>query len=474
MRLSKRKEEFKVNTWKFYWANFDSDKINSNLAVSPWSGHRRFGYDLIANLRPSRIVELGTHYGCSFFSFLQSCKDNNLNTQVIAIDTLKGDEQAGFYSDEVWDVVNNTLETYYSKQNYKLLRMYFKDALKEIEDESIDILHIDGLHTYEAVSEDYFSWLPKLKRDGIVLFHDIASELNYGTNKFWDEIKEKIPENYTFEHSWGLGVLLPKDNKMFSYFEEINLKEKILIYEYRAKYELVNTQLKDHIRMVEDRDKAIKANEKMINEKDKYHKILEDMIKERDKVIKHSEKMIDDREHYNKSLEKMIDDRDEAIKANEKMIDEREHYNKSLEKMIDERDRAIKANEKMIIEIQQYNKLLEDMVDERNKKIRENEEKILNINSYVKKIEQNQFESNECIKQLKCNIAILEEKNYENNQALVSMDIKINAQEKIIFEMNSIIENQKEVIVKKNEEIEKIYKRNFFERLINKGVNMED
>ena len=217
-----------MNTWIFNKVEFEADKKNDGLKTSPWSGHRNFAYDLVTYMKPKRIVELGTHYGCSFFSFLQACKDQHLDTEVIAIDCWEGDPQAGFYGDEVFSLVKETVDAFFKKQNKRLIKKYFDEALSDVEDESVDILHIDGLHTYEAVSNDYKNWLPKLKNNGIVLFHDVESSLGYGTNKFWEEMQKINPYNYTFNHSWGLGVLFPKGEKYYEEFEDLNMKDKIL------------------------------------------------------------------------------------------------------------------------------------------------------------------------------------------------------------------------------------------------------
>ena len=342
-----------MKQWIVNDVEFEADEINKELAVSPWSGHRQFAYDLVTFLKPMRIVELGTHFGCSFFAFLQACKDFNLDSQVIAIDSWEGDEQAGFYGEEVWKTVNKTLKEKFSNQNYILLRKYFDNALDDIEDESIDILHIDGLHTYEAVSVDFNSWLCKLKNNGIVLFHDIASKLNYGTNVFWNEIKDKYPHHYTFEHSWGLGILFPKGDEYYYLFEQQNMRDKILVYEYYSEYKLQNIQLHDHIIMVEERDKVINSMDGMIKERDKSIGAMDDMIKERDKSISSIEEMIKKRDEYVVLLEN-------KIKVNENDIHTMEIKSNELQGLVEKKTNEIDNLNQKIDSNSKYIKYLLD------------------------------------------------------------------------------------------------------------------
>jgi len=172
-----------------------------------WVGHMPFAYWLMAECQPRIFVELGTHTGNSYFSFCQAVREKGLNTRCYAVDTWQGDEQAGFYGGDVFERVNQHNESQY-KSFSTLYRMTFDEAVVRFQDRSVDLLHIDGLHTYEAVRHDFETWFPKLAPGALVLFHDIkVTHGEFGVWKFWHELREKYPKNMEFRHSHGLGVI---------------------------------------------------------------------------------------------------------------------------------------------------------------------------------------------------------------------------------------------------------------------------
>ncbi len=176
------------------------------LAMSTWVDHMPFGYDLVAELRPSKIVELGSHNAISYFTFCQSVIENDIDALCYAVDTWEGDEHSGSYGEEVFEAVRAHAREHYRGISY-LMRMLFDDALAHFDDESIDLLHIDGLHTFEAVKHDFDTWLPKVRPGGIVLFHDIEARMeDFGVWKYWQEL-ERDYQTFAFPFGFGLGVL---------------------------------------------------------------------------------------------------------------------------------------------------------------------------------------------------------------------------------------------------------------------------
>jgi hypothetical protein len=158
-------------------------------------------------MQPSLIAELGTHWGEAYFTFCQTVEEHGLSCRCYAIDHWLGDEHAGQYGEEVFEEVEQYNERYYRQFSY-LLRTSFDQAVSQFADSSIDLLHIDGLHTYDAVKHDFENWLPKVREGGILLLHDInARHSDFGVWQLWDEIKADFDETFEFSHSWGLGVL---------------------------------------------------------------------------------------------------------------------------------------------------------------------------------------------------------------------------------------------------------------------------
>jgi hypothetical protein len=185
-----------------------------------WSGHLAFANDLIAEVRPNVLVELGTHYGESYFGFCQAVNENDISCSCYAVDTWIGESHSGVYDESVYQEVSAYNSAHYGNFSY-LLRTTFDEAAANFSDESIDILHIDGLHTYEAVSQDFRHWFDKVKPGGIVLMHDtMARHADFGVWKFWGEL-ERSHNHFGFTHSWGLGVLRKAgckcpDNSLFA------------------------------------------------------------------------------------------------------------------------------------------------------------------------------------------------------------------------------------------------------------------
>lgn len=176
-------------------------------SLGNWSGHLAFANDLVGQFRPSLFVELGTHYGESYFGFCQSVLENGVDCVCYAVDHWHGEEHAGFYGEEVFADVSSYNSRFYKNFSY-LLRSSFDDAVAQFSDTSIDLLHIDGLHTYEAGSHDFRNWLPKVREGGIILLHDVlVRHADFGIWKLWQELEAEFPETFAFHHDWGLGVL---------------------------------------------------------------------------------------------------------------------------------------------------------------------------------------------------------------------------------------------------------------------------
>jgi predicted O-methyltransferase YrrM len=176
-----------------------------------WRDHVTFAQWIVKRKNPEVIVDLGVDYGYSTFCFALP----NIGT-VYGIDSFEGDSMVGFYN--AYEHVKQKKEEL-ELSNLQIIKGYFDDVSKTWNKE-IDILHIDGFHTYEAVKNDYDTWSKFVKNDGIILFHDTEVE-SFGVKQFFNELD--LPKtNFTFCH--GLGVASLDQNLI----EEIKVEFDLL------------------------------------------------------------------------------------------------------------------------------------------------------------------------------------------------------------------------------------------------------
>lgn len=173
--------------------------------LSAWNELTPFAFWTIDVLRPKLLVELGTHSGVSYAAFCQAIAHLGLTTQSYAVDTWAGDAHAGAYGEEIYRKLREHHDHRYGAFS-NLLRSTFDDAAAQFGDGTVDLLHIDGFHTYDAARHDFETWLPKLSPAGVVLFHDIAGRTaEFGVWRLWDEIAKRHP-SFHFIHGSGLGI----------------------------------------------------------------------------------------------------------------------------------------------------------------------------------------------------------------------------------------------------------------------------
>jgi hypothetical protein len=177
--------------------------LQHNIDASSWYGHIPFARWLVERTRPRFIVELGVFQGGSYLAFCQAVKYLGLNAHCVGVDTWKGDAFTGPY-DGIFPELVKAHQQYAEFSGLKCCT--FDEASYQIHSD-IDILHIDGLHTYNAVKHDWETWVGKVSDRGIILLHDTqVAHPYFGVSQFFEELRPIYP-TFEFHHSSGLGVV---------------------------------------------------------------------------------------------------------------------------------------------------------------------------------------------------------------------------------------------------------------------------
>ncbi|MFX1393423.1 MAG: class I SAM-dependent methyltransferase [Promethearchaeota archaeon] len=171
---------------------------------------------IISKIRAKIILEIGTAQGGTLFLL---SKLANSDSVILSIALPSVGKDQGYFSYRI-----PFYKSFASNnQKIRLIRKNSHDPAtlvkvkKILKEKEIDLLFIDGDHSYEGVKQDFEMYAPLVKKNGIIAFHDIVvipSEQNCDVNKFWKEIK-KIYDYKEFVEDWeqgncGIGVIFNK------------------------------------------------------------------------------------------------------------------------------------------------------------------------------------------------------------------------------------------------------------------------
>ena len=125
-------------------------------------------------------VEIGSFIGKSIsYIYCKSLQENKKYEFHTVDPFLSHIETENFYKSFKIDG-NNLYEEFL--KNIKTIKdkiNYYKntsvEVSKKFNDESVDVIYIDGAHDYNSVREDIKSWYPKMKKTGIMSFDDYLS-----------------------------------------------------------------------------------------------------------------------------------------------------------------------------------------------------------------------------------------------------------------------------------------------------------
>ncbi len=178
--------------------------------------------DFIINQEISNFLEIGTNQGGTFYAW--TCASNP-GTR-ISIDIPHGE----FGTNDFDESKRNSILSGYPGDCY-FISGNSQDPLNLIKVENylqgkkLDFLFIDGDHTEEGVTRDFFLYKHLVKENGWIGFHDIKdSDFHHSNNCFVDKLWHKLSGNKIefIDYSTGFGGI-----GFIQYNEQLNYNDII-------------------------------------------------------------------------------------------------------------------------------------------------------------------------------------------------------------------------------------------------------
>lgn len=199
------------------WHNLDEEKGNL--------GYGWVHYAIIKNIRPARVLVIGSRYGFIPAVCAIACRDNGKGIVDFVDagydqDNPRDNKKLGAKRNVHWGGVGfwvkNDPKKHFAKfgldgyiNTYIMTSSNFKNKYPK---RRWKYIYLDGDHSYKGVSTDFNRYWLRVKRGGFLSLHDIYTKrvggLDYGVSKLWGQFKKSKKYNLLeMSGEYGLGII---------------------------------------------------------------------------------------------------------------------------------------------------------------------------------------------------------------------------------------------------------------------------
>lgn len=170
----------------------------------------------IQNKKIYNLLEIGTDYGGNFH-FLSNLENCGIKISIDLPHSRFGNKD---YNIEQRNNILNKCpgQIHLINGNSHDLSIYNKTK-QILNNNKLDLLFIDGDHTYDGVKQDYEMYKRFVKDGGFIIFHDIVNSNNHqfqnvDVSSFWKNLTGKKIEFISNEFWGGIGVLINENSNI--------------------------------------------------------------------------------------------------------------------------------------------------------------------------------------------------------------------------------------------------------------------